>query len=139
MTNKFLTANGQVELARYPELRALCWARPGATTLTPVEAFDMYTKLWAYVYPKLFGDEEKQLLAYLTEAIGNGLFEPHQIPTWQMKNRAHEIAKDLSIAPPPSDSTHKDLLAWLTCWEPAHNIFERLSSEKIGHLKAGDR
>lgn len=81
--------------------------------MAPSTAFGLYTKLWAYVSPESMGDEEKQLLAYLTETIGGGQFEPHQTPTWQLKSRAHDVAKDLGIAPPPSNVSHQDLLNWL--------------------------
>lgn len=111
-----LTENGLIEIDRYPELYAICWSRRGAETVTPSDAFGLYTTLWAYVCPENMGNEEKQLLAYLTEIIGDGRFEPHQIPTWQMKNHAHEIAKDLGIVPPPANVSHQDLLVWLAAY-----------------------
>lgn len=89
--------------------------------MTPSMAFGLYTKLWAYVCFESMGDEEKQLLAYLTEAIGSGRFEPHQIPTWQLKSRAHDVAKDLGIAPPPSNISHDDLLIWLAAYKRPSN------------------
>lgn len=76
MDKNLLNSKGDVEIARYSELKHLCWFRPGAKTATPEDAFGLYTKLWAYVDREKLTEEEVSLLTYLAKKVGGGCFYP---------------------------------------------------------------
>jgi hypothetical protein len=63
----------QVQVRRYPQLRALCWNRPDDTVLDGRDALAIYERNWRYVEEQALLPEERQLLDTLVATYGGGV------------------------------------------------------------------
>lgn len=62
----------EIRLADYPQLSQLAWHIPGATTVTPQEALDIYERNWRHVDREKMNAQETALLDALVTGIGKG-------------------------------------------------------------------
>lgn len=60
----------QIQVDKYPQLRALCWNRAENVVLESDEAFALYERNWRFVDSEALTDEEKALLTQLIEEHG---------------------------------------------------------------------
>ncbi len=63
----------QINVAKYPQLKLLCWNRPDATVLDGEEAFDLYERNWRFVDTDAMTRDEHDLLERLTADCGHGV------------------------------------------------------------------
>ncbi len=63
----------QVLIADYPQLRLLCWNRPGDTHLDGAVALSLYEGNWRHVDEASLTAEERQLIDELVARYGNGV------------------------------------------------------------------
>ncbi len=61
-----------VEVARYPQLKMLCWSRR-SSWLSTEDAWSLYERNWRFVEVKAFEPEERGLVERLTAIHGAGL------------------------------------------------------------------
>jgi transcriptional regulator with XRE-family HTH domain len=61
-----------IELAHYPQLRRLAWHAPGATTLTPAEALNLYERHWRHLDREALQPAEQDLIDALRRERGGG-------------------------------------------------------------------
>ena len=62
-----------VQIDDYPQLRGLCWNRPGAGVIDGVEALALYERNWRFVDRGAMTADEEHLLAALVFRYGNGV------------------------------------------------------------------
>jgi hypothetical protein len=65
-----------IDVAKYPQLHALCWNRPDDAVLDGDEALALYERNWRFVQEEALTPEERRLLATLIATCGNGVFLP---------------------------------------------------------------
>lgn len=63
----------QVNLALYPQLKSLCWSRPGIRYVTADEALSYYETEWRHVDEDRLTEREKDLIRMLVIRYGNGI------------------------------------------------------------------
>ena len=61
-----------IKLADYPQLKQLAWHIPGARTLTPGEALNLYERNWRHIDREKMAPREASLLDALVQHIGKG-------------------------------------------------------------------
>lgn len=62
-----------IDIAQYPQLRDLCWNRPGSTHLTGPEALALYERNWRLIDPAGLTSEERALIDHLVAHYGHGI------------------------------------------------------------------
>lgn len=62
----------KIAIDTYPQLKALCWNRQGATEIDAAEALAIYERNWRFVDLVTMQPHEKALLKTLAENFGNG-------------------------------------------------------------------
>jgi transcriptional regulator with XRE-family HTH domain len=62
----------RVSLVDYAQLKQLAWHVQGATTLSPLEAWEIYERNWRHIDEKLLTMHERQLINALRIAFGGG-------------------------------------------------------------------
>ncbi|MGQ0566134.1 MAG: hypothetical protein ACT4OK_13840 [Gemmobacter sp.] len=62
-----------VQINDYPQLRGLCWNRPGAGVIDGADALALYERNWRFVDYAAMTMEEESLLATLVARYGNGV------------------------------------------------------------------
>jgi hypothetical protein len=62
-----------VQINDYPQLRGLCWNRPGGGLIDGAEALALYERNWRFVDRGAMTPEEGTLLATLVARYGNGV------------------------------------------------------------------
>lgn len=55
----------EIELAVYPQLKLLAWHVQGMQTVSPQEAWDIYTRNWRHLDEAALSKEESELIAQL--------------------------------------------------------------------------
>jgi hypothetical protein len=63
----------QVLIADYPQLRLLCWNRPGDSHLDGADALALYESNWRHVDQASLTATERQLLDELIRRYGRGV------------------------------------------------------------------
>jgi hypothetical protein len=63
----------QVEIRKYPQLRALCWSRPDDAVLEGKDALALYERSWRFVEERDLLPEERRLLETLVATYGGGV------------------------------------------------------------------
>jgi transcriptional regulator with XRE-family HTH domain len=61
-----------IKLTDYPQLKQLAWHIPGAKTLTPEEALNLYERNWRHLDREKMALREASLLDALVQHIGKG-------------------------------------------------------------------
>ena len=61
-----------IKLTDYPQLKQLAWHIPGAKTLTPEEALNLYERNWRHLDREKMAQREASLLDALVQHIGKG-------------------------------------------------------------------
>jgi hypothetical protein len=56
-----------------PQLKALCWNRPGTGVVDRAEALALYERNWRFVDRAAMTEDEQRLLAALVARYGNGV------------------------------------------------------------------
>jgi len=62
-----------IDIAQYPQLRDLCWNRPGSTHLSGPEAFALYERNWRLIDQANLTPDEQALIDHLVARHGNGI------------------------------------------------------------------
>lgn len=62
-----------VEVARYPQLQALCWNRRDDSVIDGRDALALYERNWRFVQPDALIPRERELLEMLVAEYGNGV------------------------------------------------------------------
>ena len=62
-----------VRINDYPQLRGLCWNRPGAEMVDGAEVLALYERNWRFVDREAMTADEERLLATLVARYGNGV------------------------------------------------------------------
>ena len=63
----------RVEIARYPQLRSLCWQRPADAVIDGRDALAVYERGWRHVDEAAMTPDERALLDALVRVHGNGV------------------------------------------------------------------
>lgn len=63
-----------VRVSLYPQLRQLCWNRPGTKVVDGETALALYERNWRFVERDAITPREQKLLNRLVAAHGNGHF-----------------------------------------------------------------
>lgn len=66
----------EIHVAKFPQLRSLCWNRPDDAVVDGPEALGLYENNWRWIEADKMGDEERALLDDLVARFGNGVFMP---------------------------------------------------------------
>jgi hypothetical protein len=64
----------QVNPTEYPQLRLLVWNRPNCAVLDGAEALHLYEAYWRFVDEDTLTDQERALIARLTNEHDNSVF-----------------------------------------------------------------
>jgi hypothetical protein len=64
----------KVRVEDYPQLRTLCWSRPGVVEIEGDEVLTLYERGWRFVDQDALSAAERRLISDLTRTYGNGVF-----------------------------------------------------------------
>lgn len=63
----------RIAVDQFPQLKSLCWNRPGDDALTGEEALALYERNWRFIDTEALTTQEQALLDHLVVAYGNGV------------------------------------------------------------------